>query len=141
MQSLPHVNHAIQQLHVWLDELAATLDWDREQAYRALHIVLPLIRRNLPAGEAADLAAQLPLLVRALYFEGWRPAKEPVRDRDGDQFISEIAAGFSNTPGASPSQIAAEVFALLSRHVSRGEIVQVQKTLPEGVRRHWRAVL
>lgn len=138
MHSLAHIDHAVQGLHLWLDELARELGWSgREQAYRALHIVLPLVRRHLPAGEAADLAAQLPLLARALFFEGWRPAKEPVRDRDGDTFIAEIAKGFSAVPGASPSEIAGAVFALLSRHVSRGEIVQVRKSLPEGVRRHW----
>ena len=138
--SVAHIDHAVQQANVWLGELMMLMGWnEREQAYRALHVVLPALRQHLPADESADLAAQLPLIVRGLYFETWRPATEPVRDRSGDEFISLIGRAFQNTPGASPSEIAKAVFELLSRHISHGEIRQVQSVLPAGIRRYWPA--
>jgi uncharacterized protein (DUF2267 family) len=32
---------------------------------------LPALRDRLPAEEAVDLAAQLPLLVKGMYYDGW----------------------------------------------------------------------
>jgi uncharacterized protein (DUF2267 family) len=134
------IEHAVQQTNVWLGELMMALGWrDRSQAYQALHTVLPLLRNHLPANEAADLSSQLPLFARALFFEGWHPGGEPIKDRSGDHFIAHLAKTFSNTGGVQPSQIATAVFSLLARHVSPGEVKQVRQALPEGMRRYWPA--
>jgi len=133
-----HLDHAVQTATVWLGELMAILDWnDRDRAYRALHTVLPALRDHLPAGQAAHLAAQLPLIIRGLFFESWKPDAEPLADRGGDAFIAHIAQAFSQNGDAHPSEIASAVFALLERHISAGEIQKVKQTLPEGVRRYW----
>lgn len=138
MTGLSQIDHAVQQLHVWLGELMMMLDWnDRQRAYRALHTVLPLLRARLPVQEAAHLSAQLPLLVRGLFLEGWHPAKEPVKDRDGEQFEHAVASAFACTSGAHAEEIVTAVLTLLVRHVSTGEMAQVKGALPEGIRRFW----
>lgn len=135
---LSQIDHAIQTTHVWLGELMTLLDWsDRVRAFRALYTVLPSLRDHLPVNEAAHLAAQLPLIIRGIYYEGYHPARQPVKDRGGDDFIAHIAHAFSETGDASPAAIAAAVFTLIERHVSPGETEQVKKALPEALRRYW----
>jgi uncharacterized protein (DUF2267 family) len=135
---LAHIDHSVHQTNIWLGELMMMLNWtDRAHAYRALHTVLPLLRAHLPVNEASHLSAQLPLLIRALFFEGWHPAAEPLKDRSGGEFIDRVGKAFANIAGAHPSEIITAVFALLSRHVTPGEINVVKLALPEGVRRYW----
>lgn len=135
---LAQFDHAVHQSDIWFDELMMMLSWnDRASAYRALHTVLPLLRSHLPLDEASHLSAQLPLVVRALFFEGWHPSAEPLKDGSSDDFVTHVGKAFCNTLSAHPSEIITAVFALLARHVTPGEINQVRLALPEGVRRYW----
>lgn len=135
---LSQTDHAVQAMNVWLGELLTILGWtERRHAYHALHVVLPALRTHLPVNEAADLAAQLPLLIRALFFEGWHPAKEPIVDRSGKEFFDHINRCLVHAEGSQPAEIVGAVFAVLERHVTSGEISQVKAALPEGVRRYW----
>ena len=60
----------IRKTNIWLNELQAIMGWDsRGHAYQ-LRAVLHAIRDRLLPGDAVDLAAQLPMLVRRFYYEG-----------------------------------------------------------------------
>ena len=54
--------------------------------------VLHTLRDRLTVEEAAHLSAQLPLLIRVIYFEGWHPAHKPTKERFKEQFLDQIAA-------------------------------------------------
>jgi uncharacterized protein (DUF2267 family) len=78
----------IEKTNVWLGELQAVLTWDdRERAYHALRAVLHALRDRLPPHEAVDLGAQLPMLVRGFYYDGWHPADKPLKYRDKRPFL------------------------------------------------------
>ena len=47
---------------------------DRRSAYRALRSVLHVLRDRLTPEQAVHLGAQLPLLVRGIFYDGWRIA-------------------------------------------------------------------
>ena len=66
------IDHSVETTHIWLNELAAELGTeDHRHAYRVLRAVLHAVRDRLTVDEAAQLAAQLPELIRGIYYEGW----------------------------------------------------------------------
>lgn len=90
----------LQTTNVWLDELMKELGWqERQRAYHALRAVLHTLRDRLPVDEAAHLAAQLPMLIRGIYYEGWHPADKPLKQRNKEQFLAHIAGEFSRDTG------------------------------------------
>lgn len=134
MSSVHAMDDALQTAGRWVGDLAGELGEDREEAYRALRAVLHALRDRLPHDEAAQLAAQLPVLLRGVYYEGWRPARTPERYHDVDPFLERVQheAGMSGETEASFAVGA--VMAMLRRHVSKGEIADVLAVLPEPVR-------
>jgi uncharacterized protein (DUF2267 family) len=131
-------DRTIQTTNIWLDELMKELPWmQRHQALHALRVVLHTLRDHLPVNSIAHFSAQLPLLVRGVFFEGWQPAKTPVHERTRDEFVMHITDAFVLTIDADPRQIANAVFRLLSKFISRGEVEKVRHSLPAAVRQLW----
>jgi len=123
--------------NTWLQELCQELGWhDRQRAYHALSAVLRALRDRLTTAEVVDLGAQLPLLVRGLYYEGWDPGKA-VKERHKEQFLAHIASAFRDDPGVYAEGVAWAVFKVLEKHVSAGEIGDVRHVLPREIRSLW----
>jgi uncharacterized protein (DUF2267 family) len=135
---LESLEHTVQLTHIWINELDERLGWnDKPRSYRLLKAVLHALRDRLQLNEAADLAAQLPTLLRGAYYEQWRPGALPVKHRSKADFLAEIGVSFKVDPLAQPSQAVMAVFELLSQKISRGEIEDVRHALPEDLRNMW----
>ena len=95
---------------------------------------LHALRDRLPVDEAAQLGAQLPELIRGIYYEGWDPSRTPVRYAGFSDVLSRVssAALLGGEPEASFAVGAAAT--VLRRHVSAGEIEDVLAILPEDLR-------
>lgn len=106
-------------------------------AYRALAAVLHTLRDRLTTEEAAHLGAQLPILVRGIYYDGWRPAAQPQLLRSREAFLEAIAERLSNIRPINPETAARAVFATLRRHVTEGETDEVMAMLPQPIRALW----
>jgi uncharacterized protein (DUF2267 family) len=76
----------LQTTNIWLDELMADIGPDRQVAWHVLGAVLRTIRDRVPGPLAAHLGAQLPLLVRGAFYDGYRPQSEPLSLRDQEAF-------------------------------------------------------
>jgi uncharacterized protein (DUF2267 family) len=122
-----------------LDELGDELDWDHPAGLlAALRAALHSLRDRLTPAEAAQLGAQLPLLIRGIYYDGWRPAAQPWKERHAEGFLARVEhelGGYAEL--REPERVVREVFRLLRRHVSAGEIDQVIHLLPAEVRELW----
>lgn len=128
----------IQTTNVWLNDVLERLGWqDRSRAYHALRAVLRPLRDRLPVDQAAALAAQLPMLVRGFFYEGWHPHGKPIKERHKEEFLAHIAADFRNDPDVDPELVARAVFQVLSKHVTSGEIENVKHALPADLRSLW----
>jgi uncharacterized protein (DUF2267 family) len=135
-QTVPSFERTVQKTHLWLKDLMDELGWDDERrAYHALRATLHALRDRLTPEEAAELAAQLPMLVRGFYFEGWHPSGKPVKERHLGPFLEHIAHSFRRDPGADPEVIARAVFRLLATRVTDGEIEDIRGILPREISR------
>lgn len=73
MTGLEAFDATLHKTHVWLRDIMEDLRLaDRQKAYLARRGALHGLRDRLTLEEAVHLGAQLPLLVRGIYFEGWR---------------------------------------------------------------------
>ena len=85
------LDHTVQETNVWLRIVAEQLHFeDRHHAYIALRAVLHALRDRLPPEVAVHLGAQLPILVRGVYYEGWHMAGKPVKDRNVQEFADHV---------------------------------------------------
>lgn len=90
---VPTLDHTIQQTNVWLKTLAESLHLDeRHYAYSALRSVLHVLRDRLTPEQAVHLGAQLPILVRGIYYEGWRLSGRPADERQPSEFATLVEA-------------------------------------------------
>ena len=135
---LPHAfDITIETSQLWLDDVLDALRTDdRELAYAALRAVLHALRDRLPIAEAVDLAAQLPMLLRGMYFEGWTPGRQAKHLRDKDAFLRHVARE-TRRSDVPPEEAVRAVFQLLAARVAHGEIADVIGTLPESLEPLW----
>jgi uncharacterized protein (DUF2267 family) len=110
---------------------------NRQRAYHALRAVLHALRDRLTVEGAAALGAQLPMLVRGFYYEGWHPHGKPLRKRHKDDFLAQVARDFRNDSDVNPEQIVQAVLAVLAEHVTAGEIESIKRSLPWEIRSLW----
>ena len=135
---LESLEHTVQLTHIWINALDKRLGWENKaRTYRLLKAVLHALRDWLPVSESADLAAQLPGLLRGAYYEQWRPAAARVKKRSRADFITRVEESFKADPMAHPAQAIVAVFELLSEKITAGEIDDVRNALPEDLRNLW----
>jgi uncharacterized protein (DUF2267 family) len=100
--------------------------------------VLHALRDRLLPDEAVDLSAELPMLVRGFYFEGWQPSLHTDRERTLDEFIAHVRRELHNARFSIDAEAACRaVFTLLSRRISAGEIRDVRAELPAVLQPLW----
>jgi uncharacterized protein (DUF2267 family) len=129
------IERNVEKAHLWLNDLADELETDDCQAaYRVLRAFLHAVRDRLTVDEAAQLAAQLPELIRGIYYEGWVPSRTPLRYRSKDDFLRRIATEALLAGETEASYAATAAARVLHRHVSEGELEDVLGMLPKGLR-------
>jgi uncharacterized protein (DUF2267 family) len=133
--SLDAFERTVHVTNRWLAEAAAALGTDnRQEAYRAVRGVLHALRDRLPVEESAQLAAQLPTLLRGVFYEGWRPAAVPETYHDVDTFLDRVATEAVLAGHTEASVATAATMKMLRAHVSEGEIADVLADMPGPIR-------
>jgi uncharacterized protein (DUF2267 family) len=127
----------LQITHTWLDEIMAELGPDRQRAYHALRAVLHALRDRLPLNLAAHLGAQLPLLVRGIYYDSWHPQPDTSRERKQAEFLEHVGAGLQGTRPIDVKDATRAVLAVITRHVTEGQVEKVRQALPKDILALW----
>jgi len=137
-QGLEVIDHTVQLTHEWINELADRLDWSNQRGvFHLLRATLTNLRDLLGHNEAAQLSAQFPILIRGVFYEGWRPSDTPLKDRNKDSFIARIDADIREYPEYRGEEDIYTVFAVLNSRISEGEIQDVRNSLPSSIRDIW----
>ena len=127
-------DHAVEKAQTWIRDMMRELGTqDPHQAYHALSAALQALRDRLSVNEAAQLGAQLPLLVRGLYYEGWRPASTPVHARRPDELLRLVDQKAGDGVAIDPERAVAATLEVLRRHVSPGELMSLAHVLPRAL--------
>jgi len=127
-------DHAIQKADIWIGEMMRELGTDdARHAYRALSASLHALRDRLSVDEAAQLGAQLPLLVRGLFYECWHPAATPVHVRRAEELLLLVEQKAGEGGKLDPERAVAATFEVLRRHVSPGQLASLARVLPQGL--------
>jgi uncharacterized protein (DUF2267 family) len=125
------LDRSVQKVHIWLNDLCDELESDdRQYAYRVLRGFLQALRDRLPHEESAQLAAQLPVLLRGVYYENWVPSRTPQPYHDVRSFLDRMAAEASLAGETEASFAATAAARVLRAHVSAGEVDDVLAVLP-----------
>jgi uncharacterized protein (DUF2267 family) len=129
------IERTVEKTNIWLKDLADELGVeDRHYAYRALRAVLHTLRDRLTVEAAATLAAQLPTLIRGIYYEDWNPSRTPLPLHGVDAFLGHVASEGRLSGETEASLAVTAVARVLREHVSPGEIEDVLAMLPQELR-------
>ena len=96
----PSIDATVDRTNRVLKDIEEAYGWPKErrnQSYNALRAVLHTLRDRVTVDESAQFAAQLPTLVRGIYYEGWDPSRVPVK-MDGDGTTSGRSLNQSSSP-------------------------------------------
>ena len=121
-----HVLAEIEQAHGWSKD-------QRNKSYDALRAVLHTLRDRLTVDECAHLAAQLPLLVRGVYYEGWDPSRVPIK-MNREEFLQNIGRSFPYDVAEDMERLVTVVLQALRQYVTEGEWEDIKSSISRDLR-------
>jgi len=138
MTGLKVFDNTLHKTAIWLDDVMDAMEWDdRHKAYSALRAVLHTLRDRLTPNEAINLGAQLPMLVRGIYYEGWHSADKPLKYRHKDEFLAHVKERLRGVEYSDLEKVNSAVFDVLSKQMPGGEINQARDQLPAEIQELW----
>lgn len=127
----------LQHANVWLKEISRRLAVeDAAVAKRALRGVLHALRDRLGPENAAQLAAQLPTLIRGVFYEGWRPSDRS-SERRGSDFLAHVAVNMGRGAAVDIGAGVDAVLHTLWKHIDPGEVAKIKAILPPDLGALW----
>jgi uncharacterized protein (DUF2267 family) len=135
MITAPILNKSIHKTLDWLYDIESFCGWDdQKKTLAVLRATLHELRDLLPIETIAHLSAQLPLLIRGIFFEGWNPNRTPSRERKQDDFLDSIAWQLERYDIPNIEQAVRNTLTILSQKIDPHEIDKIKKILPKEIR-------
>lgn len=127
-------DHAVQVANSWVRDVAKEFDTeDQHFAYRVLRAWLHTLRDRLTVQTAAHFAAQLPELLRGVYYEGWNPSAVPEK-YDAQTYMARFARAANISVPDVPRAIAATTTAV-RLHLPATQVDKAFDLLPKDIYR------
>ena len=128
----------LQETNHWLKVMMGELGIDsRSVAFGALRAALHAVRDRVGADNAVHLGAQMPMLLRGAYYEGWHPASTPTRERHLGDFIAHVQAELPTGSVVNPAEAARACFSAMSQCLDSGEMTKLKGILPHEILNLW----
>ena len=136
---LPVFDTTVQETNLWLKAVMEGLHTDdRHLAYLALRATLHALRDRVGPENAVHLAAQLPMLLRGLYYEGWRLAASQTKERTRADFLEHVRSELPRGSAVDPNMAVRAVFRVMWDKLDVGEVGKVIDLLPAELKELWR---
>lgn len=119
----------------WVRRIADLVAIDEQQAYHLLCCTLQTLRDRLRPEEALQFGAQLPVMIRGLYYDGWRLA--PLQIRNKQHFVAVAASRYHARPLADIEPGIRAVLEVFSDNVDLATVCATVLALPEELRELW----
>jgi uncharacterized protein (DUF2267 family) len=126
------IESSMDKTNLILKDIEQAYGWPKEQrnqSYAALRTVLHLLRDRMPVQESVEFSAQLPIVVRGVYFDGWQPQNVPIK-LNREDFLYEVRQGFPYDVEGGPERVVRVVLDTLRLHITQGEWDDVKDTMP-----------
>jgi len=127
----------LQTTNIWLDQIMGKLGPDRQVAWHVLSAVLHALRDRLQTGLAVHLGAQLPLLVRGLYYDQWHPGEQTLKERSAEQFVDHVSGRLRDVRPVNVLDATQVTLQVLNHHLDPHQVEKVRQALPESIRALW----
>lgn len=114
---------------------------DTDRAMRVFSGIMHALRDIIPVNESLQLIAQFPMLIKAIYVNGWTLRKHPEKIKHMGDFLElvrkHIGVSASGDLGEEDDQAEQWVqltFVYLRKYVSLGEMEDIRNTLPKDLK-------
>ncbi|MHA7831854.1 MAG: DUF2267 domain-containing protein [Flagellimonas sp.] len=118
-----------------------SMENDRDRAGRIMTSILYALRDIISPTESMQFIAQLPMIIKAIYVNGWAIGKKRTRVKNLTDFIqlAKKHDGAAATNDFGYDDDAAEyyiqtTFLFLKNYVSQGELEDIRDVLPKGLK-------
>jgi uncharacterized protein (DUF2267 family) len=128
-QGLETIESTTQKTHEWTARIAEALHMEKRDAHKALRAVLQTVRDRLPLELAVHFGAQLPMLIRGLYYEGWEPSKVPIK-MSRQEFLNTVQQKIVAGRVIDPLETARTVLSIVASYVGVGEMTKLMHSFP-----------
>lgn len=131
---------SLHRTHEWLRDIEQELHFDSKQAaYAGLRATLHAVRDRLPVELVAHLGAELPMLIRGMYYEGWHPSSAKLKEAHATDFYDSVRRELRGHEELQHiDQVTRAVLRVIDQRLEPGQIAHVVEALPEKTRRVWR---
>jgi uncharacterized protein (DUF2267 family) len=124
--------------NIWLKAVMERLGTgDANAAHAALRAALHALRDRIPPESAVHLGAQLPTLIRGIFFENWHMAGTPTKERHLGPFLDHLKQGMPWGLDLDAEEAARAVFAVVCDQVDHGEVAKVLNLMPRELHDLW----
>lgn len=122
----------------WLLEIGERAGYpDRtDWAYGCLKAVLHTLRDRTTVEEVFQLSAQLPVLIRGIYFEGYKPFGKPDK-LNAEEFMIRIKEGLGNANPITAEDAFRVMLEMLYDRTSSGEMDDIRGQMPKAIQNIW----
>ncbi|HHP7232863.1 MAG TPA: DUF2267 domain-containing protein [Xenococcaceae cyanobacterium] len=132
---LTEFNRSLEKTQQMINDVAQKIQFeDKHLVFMGIKAVLQALRDRVPVEEAVDLGSQFTPLLAGFYYQGWKPAATPTKERSVSEFVDKVRGNLPQ--GEYPVEIATliqGVFAVLSESVTPGEMQDIVNMLPQEV--------
>jgi uncharacterized protein (DUF2267 family) len=123
-----------------INKLSVDLELPRDNAGRVMRSVLHALRNRLTIEESFQLLAQLPLVLKGVYVDGWKLTKPYSRIHYLEDFIEEVknedgrTADYDFDNAENSKRAIKSTFKILSYYLSEGEMEDMMAVLPKALK-------